>query len=121
MQISRRGFLGGLIASATMAEAGAIAELFAWLRRKPKSFTAPAGGWPLMSSPELLQDSAFNIERYLQTSFARQLVIMHPDELKRLQSLTDEHGNRLWTIAEARHRRYPFRKSLLTTTVMFVR
>jgi hypothetical protein len=38
MAISRRGFLalgGGLIASATMAQAGALAEYLDWLRRKP--------------------------------------------------------------------------------------
>jgi len=46
MQISRRGFLGGIVASATMAEAGAMAELLNWLRRKPISVLAPAMGWP---------------------------------------------------------------------------
>jgi hypothetical protein len=33
--MNRRAFLGGLVATATMAEAGALAEFMDWLRRKP--------------------------------------------------------------------------------------
>jgi len=46
MQLTRRGFVGGIVASATMAEAGALAELMNWLRRKPVSVMSPAKGWP---------------------------------------------------------------------------
>lgn len=49
MQITRRGFLGrgsgALIASATMAEAGMLAEFLDWVKRKPVSFTAPVRDW----------------------------------------------------------------------------
>lgn len=44
MAISRRKFLalgGGLIASATMAEAGALAEYMDWMKRKPAFSFAP--------------------------------------------------------------------------------
>jgi len=46
MQISRRGFIGGIVASATMAEAGALAEFMSWLQRKSTSVMAPGTGWP---------------------------------------------------------------------------
>jgi hypothetical protein len=46
MQISRRGFIGGIVASATMAEAGALAEFMSWFQRKPTSVMAPGMGWP---------------------------------------------------------------------------
>ena len=79
MQISRRGFIGGLVASATVAEAGILAEFFDWLRRKPKSFTAPPGGWIYNAAPiaqmklsyEMLEDSNFDIERFLRRETSR--------------------------------------------------
>jgi hypothetical protein len=39
--MNRRAFLGGLVATATMAEAGALAEFMDWLRRKPKTTIGP--------------------------------------------------------------------------------
>ena len=51
MEINRRGFLGlfggGVVASATMAQAGVFSELLDFLRRKPVSVSAPATGWPV--------------------------------------------------------------------------
>lgn len=52
MQISRRGFIGGIVASATMAEAGALAEFMSWLQRKPRSVMAPVMGWPRYGAAE---------------------------------------------------------------------
>ena len=82
MQISRRGFIGGLVASATVAEAGILAEFFDWLRRRPKSFAAPPGGWIYDAVPiawtaeikisyEMLEDLDFDIERFLRQEMAR--------------------------------------------------
>lgn len=49
--MNRRQFLrrsgGGLVATATMAEAGLLSEFLSWLRRKPVSIAPPAGGWPV--------------------------------------------------------------------------
>jgi hypothetical protein len=64
---SRRAFLRsgsmGLIASATMAEAGAFAEFLNWISRKP-AFSIPSN--PLIKAHHLLlPDSAFDLEALL--------------------------------------------------------
>lgn len=46
MQFTRRGFIGGLVATATMAEAGVLAEILDFIRRKPVHFVPPRAGWP---------------------------------------------------------------------------
>jgi hypothetical protein len=51
MELTRRGFLGGLVTAATMAEAGALAEIFDFLRRKPVSVLPPVKGWPIGTAP----------------------------------------------------------------------
>ena len=68
----RRQFLrlgaGALVSSATMAEAGMLAELLDWIRRKPV-FSIPKPS-PIAVSIVLLEDSAFNLQEYLAHEFS---------------------------------------------------